>query len=74
MQLKTVPVPFMIGAAEGLILCALAPYLSHSRPVVLLLAAGLFLPGIVVLWRTGFVPSEDRASILRIVRRQRPAY
>jgi O-antigen/teichoic acid export membrane protein len=67
-QLAVVPVPFLVGALEGWGLLLLAPNLGSSRLLILALAGLVTLPGLVILWSTPYIRTEDRQALSRMFR------
>jgi len=69
-HLRAVPLPFVIGAAEGLTVGLLAPHLVFSRLVTILLIGAMIPPGLLLLWATPYLEPEDRRSVYRLLRWQ----
>jgi O-antigen/teichoic acid export membrane protein len=69
-QIRMVPIPLAVGAAEGIALTMLTPLIGSSRLGILALAVLLSLCGQVTLWMLPYLNAEDRQLIYRFLRWQ----
>jgi O-antigen/teichoic acid export membrane protein len=69
-QIRLVPIPLAIGAAEGVALSLLAPLIGYSRLGILALAVLLSVFGQVLLWMLPYLKAEDRHLFYQFLRWQ----